>query len=76
MSEVKVEDSEHDFIEYELDFKDGEIVACRYFGEGKQADPLDGLKVYVPTGQPMDHRLFRWVERFERRLKLTFGRPR
>lgn len=74
MIEAEMQGAENDFVEYQLDIEGGEIVACRYFGEGKQAEPLDGLKVYVPTGQPIDHRSFRWIERLERRLKLSFSR--
>lgn len=74
MSEVQEQASEHDFVEYELEFKDGVIVGCNYFGEGGQVEPLDGLKVYVPTGQPVDHRSFRWIEHVERRLKIALSR--
>lgn len=66
-------DAERDFVEYEIDVKNGVITECRSFGEGRQVEPLSGIKVYVPAGQPLG--LHRWVERFERRLKLAFGKP-
>lgn len=60
--------AEYDFVEYELDVENGAIVGCRVFGEGKQAEPLDGVKVYKPSGQNIPDW---WLERFERRLKET-----
>lgn len=33
-------DDEHEYVELLLDVKDGEVVSCEYFGEGRQAVPL------------------------------------
>lgn len=56
---------EHDYIEYQLTVENGEIVSCRPFSEGKQIDPLPGVKVYKPAGEKVPD----WyVKRVERRL--------
>lgn len=68
------EKAEHDYIEYQLDVENGVITGCRLFGEGTQTEPLDGIKIYKPTGQPVNLNFDRWLERVERRLKLAFGR--
>jgi hypothetical protein len=31
---------EHEYVEFLLDVKDGQIVSCEYFGEGRQVEPL------------------------------------
>lgn len=59
-------EAEHDYVEYELDVENGQVTGCRFFGEGKQVDPLDGVKVYVPAGEVAYPSFF---ERIERRLK-------
>ena len=60
----------HEYVEYQLDVENGQIVGCRFFGEGKQTDPLPDLKVYKWSGSIPD----RWLQRLEKRLKLIFGR--
>ena len=67
-------DAENDFVEYQIDVENGVITGCRFFGEGKQAEPLDGIKIYKPTGQPPNFLFDRWLERAEKRLKLFFRR--
>ena len=59
-------EAEHDYVEYEIDVDHGVVTGCRFFGEGKQVEPLDGVKVYVPAGGIVWPRFF---ERIERRLK-------
>ena len=66
-------DPEHDFVEYEVDVENGVITGCRFFGEGKQVEPLDGIKIYKPTGQPANLYFDRWLERAEIRLKRAFA---
>jgi hypothetical protein len=31
-----------EYVEYLLDVKDGQIVSCEYYGEGRQVEPLTG----------------------------------
>jgi hypothetical protein len=31
---------DHEYVEYLLEFKGGQIVSCEYFGEGRQVEPL------------------------------------
>ena len=65
-STLMVTEPEYDFVEYEIDVENGAIVDCRAFGEGKQADPLDEIKVYKPSGQNIPDW---WVERLERHIR-------
>lgn len=69
-------EAEHDYVEYQLDVENGVIVGCSFFGEGKQIEPLDGLKVYVPAGQDFSLHFDRWLERIERRLKRSIAETR
>ena len=64
----------HDYVEYQLDVENGVITGCRLFGEGKQTEPLEGVKLYKPVGQPPNINFDRWLERAERRLKLNLGK--
>lgn len=64
-------DDAHDYIEYQLDVENGVIAGCRPFGEGKQSEPLTGVKVYKPAGENIPDW---WLERLERRLNLTLKR--
>ena len=43
--------AEHEYVEYQLQVKNGRIVSCEFFGEGKQVDPMTGVKVYKPAGE-------------------------
>jgi hypothetical protein len=41
----------HEYVEFLLDVKDGKIVSCEYFGEGRQVEPLTGPLLLRPYAQ-------------------------
>jgi hypothetical protein len=45
---MQTQEPEHDYVEYLLDVKDGQVVACEFFGEGRQVEPLTGVVVLMP----------------------------
>ena len=64
-------ETEHEYVEYMLDVKDGQVVGCEFFGEGRQVEPLTEpmlLKLLEGDSFPRGWR------RIERRIKLAFGK--
>lgn len=55
--------AEHEYVEYQLQVKNGRIVSCEFFGEGKQVDPMTGVKVYKPAGENIPDWFLKRVER-------------
>jgi hypothetical protein len=44
-------EDDHEYVEFLLEIRDGQIVSCEYFGSGRQVEPLTGpvwLRPYVP----------------------------
>ena len=63
--------AEHEYVEYQLRVENGRIVGCEFFGEGKQVEPLAGVKVYKPAGENAPD----WfLKRVERRLIRAFSK--
>lgn len=61
-------ETEHEYVEYMLDVKDGQIVGCKFFGEGRQVEPLTEPVLFKPLdGNPLPRE---W-QRIERRIKLA-----
>lgn len=59
MSEAK-----HEYVELQLTAEDGRIVACEFFGEGRQVEPLTEPVVYIPaTDAPREMRGFENLRR-------------
>lgn len=70
MKEQLAED-DCEYVEYQFDVENGQVVACRLFGEGRQAEPLTGPVAYLPVaGMPWP----RGIERIARRLTLAFSK--
>lgn len=77
MTEPTVEaaqDDPHEYVDLMLEFKDGKIVGCEFYGEGRQAEPITGLQFFKPIGSVETAEWPRHIERIARRLKLAFGR--
>jgi hypothetical protein len=64
-------DSEHEYVEYQIDVENGEVVACRFFGEGRQVDPLTEPVAYMPVAGALRPP---GIERIARRITLALGR--
>lgn len=63
---------EHEYVEYQIDLDNGVVTDCRFFGKGKQTEPLDEIKIYKPADQPPNIHFDRWLERYGKRLKMIF----
>lgn len=63
--------TDHDYVEYMLDVKDGQIIGCEVHGEGRQIEPLTEPVLFVPVGEIMYPR---WFKRIQHRVKMALGR--
>jgi hypothetical protein len=48
MNEQLAED-DCEYVEYQFDVENGQIGACRFFGEGRQVEPLTEPVAYLPV---------------------------
>jgi len=63
--------SEHEYVEYLLDVKDGKIVSAEYAGEGRQVEPLT-KPIFL---QPVDSIVWpRGLKRLERIMQRALRR--
>lgn len=68
MPEQVAAHDEHEYVEYQIDVENGQIVACTLFGEGRQVEPLTKPVAYMPVaGAPWPPGL----ERVARQLTLA-----
>ena len=57
---------EHEYVEYVLELKDGQVVSAEFAGEGRQVEPLTKPILLMPVGNlPWP----RWLESLERRIQ-------
>lgn len=64
-------EAEHEYVELMLDVKDGEIVGCEFFGEGRQVAPITEPVLL----RPLQGDAFpRGWERIGRRVKRALAR--
>lgn len=62
---------EHEYVEYQFDIENGEVVACKFFGEGRQVEPLTEPIASIPVaGMPWPPGL----ERIARRVTRALGK--
>lgn len=64
-------EAEHEYIELMLDVKNGEIVSCEFFGEGRQVEPLTEPVILKPLD--CDGRGWKRIERRIRQLFRAVG---
>lgn len=68
---------EHEYVDLELEFKDGVIVGCRHLGEGTQVDQVADVTVLqvlpddesVPMQREVRNRLVRDIKNVFRRIR-------
>lgn len=79
MSEVQTAttNDDHEYVEYEMEFLNGEVVSCQYFGEGRQTTPIIEPVILKPiTGDVWPRgltRIERMIRRGFRKLQQTPG---
>lgn len=66
MTEPSVDDP-HEYVDLMLEIKDGQVVGCEYYGEGRQAEPLTEPIFFTPGTDTWT----RGLERVARRIKLA-----
>jgi hypothetical protein len=49
MAEIQTT-NDHEYVDLMLDVKDGQIVSCEFYGEGRQVEPLTGPVLFKPLG--------------------------
>ena len=68
---VQDDAAEHEYVDLMLDVKDGQIVSCEFYGEGRQVKPLTEPVLF----RLLDGEQFpRGWKRLERRIKNAFRR--
>jgi hypothetical protein len=71
MAEPAERELEYEYVEYQIDVENGQVVACKLFGEGRQAEPLTKPVAYMPVaGMPWP----RGLEHIARRVTLAFAK--
>lgn len=43
-------EAEHEYVDLMLDIKDGKVVSCEFYGEGRQVEPLTEPMLFKPLG--------------------------
>ena len=66
---------EHEYVDLELEFKDGHCIGCRHLGEGSQVDPVSDVTVMqvLPDDESVPMRR-EDRNRLVRRIRLAFRR--
>lgn len=59
---------EHEYVELEVTVDAGQVVSCREFGKGQQADPLTEPVVYLRAEDGMTPMMTQGFERIRRRI--------
>lgn len=68
---AELESDPREYVDLMLDIKDGQVVGCEFYGEGRQAEPLTEPQLFMPVASVAWPR---GMERIARRVKLALGR--
>jgi len=60
-----------EYVDLMIEFKDGKVVGCEFYGEGRQAEPLTEPQFFMPIAGVVWPR---GLDRIARRIKLALGR--
>jgi hypothetical protein len=66
---------EYEYVDLMLDVKDGQIVGCELYGEGRQVEPLVEPILFKPLEGDAFPRGWKRIERAIKRAFRNFGRP-
>lgn len=64
-------DDQREYVEYMLEVKDGQVVGCELYGEGRQSEPLTDPAFFMPVSGVVWPR---GMERVARRVGLVLRR--